>query len=299
MTAPPRHERGGDRGGGIIPKKTAVAVRAMADWLPDGPLTMPSIEIAGYRFAVRVDGEDSAPALLLSNSLSSDMSMWDDQVPGWSRIFRVVRYDARGHGETPPSPAPYAMERLARDALGVLDALGIQRAHFCGLSMGGMVGMWLLTHAPKRIDRAVLANTSARMPPPSLWDGRIELARKGGIEATVEPTVKRWFPEAFHAAAPATIERMRAMIRRTSVEGYVGCCQAIREMDQRESIRAIRNPTLVIVGANDPATTPEAGRLIHAAIAGSAMTILDAAHISNVEQPAAFEDAVARFLTSR
>ena len=214
----------------------------------------------------------------------------------WSRCFRVVRYDARGHGRTPPPPGPYTMDQLGRDALGVLDHLGIARAHFCGLSMGGMVGMWLLTHAPERIGRAVLSNTAAHMGPPGLWDGRIAIAREGGMAATVEPTLKRWFPASFHAQSPAAIARMGEMIRRTSVAGYIGCCEAIRDMDQRESIRAIRNPVLVIIGAKDPATTPEAGRAIHAAIPGAAMAVLDAAHISNVEQPAAHARAVEEFL---
>jgi 3-oxoadipate enol-lactonase len=254
------------------------------------------LHIDGVAFAVRVDGSDDAPPLLLSNSLSSDMTMWDDQLPQWSRRFRVVRYDARGHGRTPPAPGPCTMERLARDALGVLDALGVARAHFCGLSMGGMVGMWLATNAGERLDRVVLANTSAHMGPRSLWEGRIELARSGGIEATVEPTVTRWFPQAFHERAPAAIDRMRAMIRRTSLEGYVACCEAIRDMDQRDTIRAIRNPVLLIVGANDPATTPVMGRQIHEAIAGSRVEIVDAAHISCVEQPDAFTRIVSDFL---
>jgi 3-oxoadipate enol-lactonase len=257
---------------------------------------MPIVDIRGEPFHVRVDGPEGAPALLLSNSLSSDLSMWDDQVPAWSGAFRVVRYDARGHGRSVVPPGPYTIEQLGRDALGVLDALGIPRAHFCGLSMGGMVGMWLLTHAPERIGRAVLANTSPHMGPPELWNGRIGLAREGGMEATVEPTVTRWFPAAFHTRAPQAIDRMRAMIRRVPLAGYVGCCEAIRDMDQREAIRAIRNPVLVIVGASDPATTPEVGRAIHAAIPGSALAVLDAAHISCVEQPEAFTAAVASFL---
>jgi 3-oxoadipate enol-lactonase len=188
------------------------------------------------------------------------------------------------------------MAQLGRDAVAVLDFLGVPRAHFCGLSMGGMVGMWLLTNAPDRVDRAVLANTSAHMGPPDLWNGRIALARQGGMEATVEPTVTRWFPAAFHASSPQAIDRMRAMIRRVPLEGYIGCCEAIRDMDQRESIRTITNPTLVLIGARDPATTPEAGRAIHAAIPGAAMVLLDAAHISCVEQPAAFTATVEAFL---
>lgn len=256
------------------------------------------VSIAGDPFAVRVDGADEGPVLLFSNSLSSDLSMWDDQVPHLARRFRVVRYDARGHGSTPATPGPYTIEQLGRDALGVLDALGIASVHFCGLSLGGMIGMWLLTNTPDRIGRAILANTSAHMGPRSLWNGRIELARAGGMEATVEPTVKRWFPATFHEHAPATIERMRRMIRRTSLGGYIGSCEAIRDMDQRDSIRAIRNPSLVIIGANDPATTPEAGRAIHTAIPGAGLCVLDTAHISNVEQPAAFTRAVETFLVA-
>jgi 3-oxoadipate enol-lactonase len=257
---------------------------------------MPIVKLGGNAVAIDVAGDGASPVLLLSNSLSCDLTMWDDQLPHWARRFRVVRYDSRGHGRSAAPPGPYRMEDLGRDALAVLDHLGVARAHFCGLSMGGMVGMWLLTHAPERIERAVLANTSAHMGPPDLWNGRIGLARQGGMEATVEPTVKRWFPAAFHARAPATIDRMRAMIRGTSVAGYVGCCEAIRDMDQRGSIRGIRRPTLVVIGANDPATTPQAGRDIQAAIPGAGIAVLEAAHISNVEQPAAFTRVVEEFL---
>lgn len=257
---------------------------------------MPMVERNGEPFLIEVDGPEAAPVLLLSNSLSSDMAMWDDQLPHWTAQFRVVRYDQRGHGRSVVSPGPYTMDQLGRDAVAVLDHLGIARAHFCGLSMGGMVGQWLLTHARERIGRAVLANTAAHMGPPSLWNDRIALARAGGMEATVEPTVKRWFPAAFHASAPETIDRMRAMIRRTPLEGYVGSCEAIRDMDQRESIRSIDTPVLVLIGAKDPATTPEAGRLIHEAIRGSTTALLDAAHISNVEQPEAFTKTVLQFL---
>lgn len=257
---------------------------------------MPIVEIRGEPFNIEIDGPAHAPALLVSNSLSSDLSMWDDQIPAWSQRFRVIRYDQRGHGRSVVTPGPYTMDQLATDALAVLDHLGVATAHFCGLSMGGMVGMWLLSHARERIGRAVLANTAAHMGPRSLWDGRIALARAGGMEATVEPTVTRWFPAPFHAAAPATIERMRAMIRRVPLEGYVGCCEAIRDMDQREAIGSIDTPTLIIIGAKDPATTPEAGALIHAAIRGSVTVTLDTGHISNVERPAEFTAAVLDFL---
>ena len=259
---------------------------------------MTTVSVPGAELSVRVDGPDDAPALLLSNSLSSDLSMWDEQLPRWSRRWRVVRYDARGHGDSVAASGPYAMAQLAGDALAVLDHLGIRKAHFCGLSMGGMVGMWLLSHAGERIDRAVLANTAAHMGPLALWEGRIALARAGGMEATVEPTLQRWFPAAFRERAPAAIDRMRAMIRRTSLEGYAGCCAAIRDMDQRATLGAVRRPTLVLIGSNDPATTPQAGRLIEHAIPGAIAVELEAAHISNVEQPEAFGAAVEVFLAA-
>jgi 3-oxoadipate enol-lactonase len=258
---------------------------------------MPFITINGDRFHVQVDGPDDGPALLLSNSLSSDLSMWDEQVPIWSQRFRVVRYDQRGHGRSVVTDGPYSMDQLGRDAVGVLDVLGIPKAHWCGLSLGGMVGMWMLTHASERIGRAVLANTAAHMGPVELWNGRIETARRGGMEALVEPTIERWFPAHFRAAAPDTMDRMRAMILRTPVAGYQGCCAAIRDMDQRGSIRSISRPVLVIIGARDPATKPEDGELIASSIANAQKRVLDAAHISNIEQPEAFTSAVADFLS--
>jgi 3-oxoadipate enol-lactonase len=257
---------------------------------------MPVIRIEGLEFNVQLDGDPAAPALLVSNSLSCDLTMWDDQIPAWAARFHVIRYDGRGQGRSAVPPGPYTMDQLGGDAVAVLDALGVARAHFCGLSMGGMVGLWLLSHAPARIGRAVLANTAPYMGPASLWDGRIALAQAGGMAATVEPTVARWFPPAFHDAAPDAVDRMRAMIRRVPLDGYVGCCQAIRDMDQRATIGRITAPTLVLIGANDPATTPADGALIHAAIAGSAVVTLDAAHISNIEQPAAFTRTVLAFL---
>ncbi len=257
---------------------------------------MSIVTVGAEPFNVVVEGERGGPPLLLANSLSSDLSMWDDQVPHWAAHHRVIRYDGRGHGASVVSPGPYSIAQLGADALAVLDHLGIARAHVCGLSMGGMVAMWLLTHAPDRIGRAVLANTAAHMGPPALWDGRIALARAGGMAATVEPTVTRWFPPAFRAAAPAAIDRMRAMVRRVPLEGYVACCEAIRDMDQRAAIRAIAAPTLVLVGANDPATTPADGAAIHAAIRSSEIVTLDAAHLSNIERPAQFTAAVLDFL---
>jgi len=256
------------------------------------------IDIAGEPFNVHLDGPENAPVLMLSNSLSSDMSMWDAQVRAWQGQFRILRYDSRGHGGSVAPDRPYSIEELGRDAIAILDHFGIEKAHWCGLSKGGMVGMWMLTHAPERLGRVVLANTSAHMGPPDLWNGRIRTARRGGMEALVDATVERWFTASFRERAPERIAAIRKMILGTPVQGYAGCCAAIRDMDQRWSIRSARNPVLVVVGAHDPATPPAAGQQIHEAIAGSKLVTLDAAHISNIEAEAAFNEVVGAFLRS-
>jgi len=258
---------------------------------------MPLISCSTGSFNVVDNGPKDQPGVLLSNSLTCDLAMWDRVVTALSSSFRVIRYDGRGQGNSVATQGPYTIEQLGKDALSILDAIGIERAHVCGVSMGGMVGMWLATNAPHRICRAVLANTAAYMGPASLWDGRVALARQGGMQAVAGPTLARWFPPAFHASSPDVVAGMRPAILATPVDGYAACCEAIRDMDQRESIRSIVTPTLVIVGANDPATTPADGRLIHDAIAGSRLITLPAGHISAVETPDAFSREVTAFLS--
>ncbi len=257
---------------------------------------MQDITIDGISFRVSLEGREDAPVLMLSNSLSSNLTMWDPQMPEFLKHFRVLRYDHRGHGKTDAPPGPYSFARLAQDAVDILDAFGIAKAHWCGLSMGGMTGMRLLTHHSERIERAVLANTGARMGPPDMWTTRIETARSGGMAALADPTIERWFTTGFRERDPETIAKVREMILTTPVEGYIGCCGAIRDMDQTETIRGVRNPTLVIIGAHDPATTPEAGEYIRATIPGAKGVTLDAAHLSNLEQPEEFTRAVVDFL---
>lgn len=257
---------------------------------------MPMLETATGTFNVKIDGPAGAPVLLLSNSLSSDISMWEPQMAAWSKDFRVVRYDSRGHGRSTAPDRPYSIAELGQDALALLDRLKIAKAHWCGLSKGGMVGMWIATHHPGRLNRVVLANTAARMGPPDLWNSRIQTARAGGMAALVDATVTRWFTAGFPASDSKTIAAVRKMILTTPAHGYAGCCAAIRDMDQREAIRAVSLPTLVIVGAHDPATTPAAGQFIHGQIKGSKLVTLDAAHVSNLEKPVEFGAAVLGFL---
>lgn len=254
------------------------------------------LDLAGEPFHVRVDGPSDAPALLLSNPLSFNLSMWDPQVPALAQKFRVVRYDSRGHGKSPAPARPYSMAELARDALNLLDALGIEKAHFCGLSLGGMVGQWLLSHAPHRLGKAILANTAAHMPPPELWNGRIRFANQNGLQAILDPTIQRWFTKDFIERAPETIAEVRAMIVGTPLAGYAGCCAAVRDMDQREAIRAVVNPVLVVIGRHDPGTTPAMGELIASRIPDARTAVLEAAHISNIEAPEDFTRTVLGFL---
>jgi 3-oxoadipate enol-lactonase len=257
---------------------------------------MPIETIKGEPFHIHVDGPTEAPALLLSNSLGTNLTMWDPQVADWARHFRVVRYDSRGHGQSVATDEPYSIARLGHDAVAILDHLGIDKAHWCGLSKGGMVGQWVATHAHKRFDRIVLANTGARMGPPELWNTRIANVRANGMAGLVQPTLERWFSPAFRERDTGTVEKVSEMLKTTPPLGYANCCAAIRDMDQRETIRSVTNPVLVVIGKLDPATPPAAGHLIADAIPDAKTVELDAAHLSNLEQPEAFTRAVLDFL---
>jgi len=255
------------------------------------------VEIQGARFNCGTDGLAGAPALVLSNSLGTNLAMWDEQMPAFSQQFRVVRYDSRGHGASAVTPGPYSIERLARDVIALLDTLDIERAHFCGLSMGGAVGMWLGANVPARIDRLVLCNTSPKIYSPEVWNTRIDTVRKGGVAAIADAVLKGWFTAPFHEREPQAVARMRAMLATTPTEGYVGCCAALRDMDQWAALPAIKRPTLVIAGTHDPATPAATAKRMVERIEGSRYIELDAAHISNVEAAAPFTETVTRFLT--
>jgi 3-oxoadipate enol-lactonase len=253
---------------------------------------MPTIQADGCPIHVEVEGPDNAPVLMLSNSLGTDLHMWDAQVPAFTKHFRLVRYDRRGHGRSGAPAGPYSIEMLGRDVLAVLDGLGIRKTNWCGLSMGGMVGMWLGTNAPERVDKLVLSNTTARFPSKDPWNDRIKIAREKGMEALVELTMERWFTKEFRERADDKVKPVRDTLRKTSPQGYIGCCEAIRDMDQGDTIEAITAPTLIIAGRHDPATTVEAAEFIRGRIKGSNVAVLEAAHISNIEQPEAYTNAV-------
>jgi len=260
---------------------------------------MPTIQSNGCPIHVEVEGPDNKPVLMLSNSLGTDLHMWDPQVAALTQHFRLVRYDRRGHGKSGVPKGPYTMEMLGRDVLAVLDALKIEKINWCGLSMGGMVGMWLGANAPQRINRLILSNTSAWFADKEIWNGRIKTVREKGLASIVGGTMERWFTPDFREREPKKIEWLSEMFLATNPEGYIACGEAVRDMDHREIIKSIKAPTMVIAGRQDAGTTVEMGEYVRKNIPGASMTLFDAAHIANVECQHEYTDAVIGFLTQK
>jgi 3-oxoadipate enol-lactonase len=247
----------------------------------------------------RLDGPDDAPVLMLSNSLGTNLAMWEDQLAVLAGRFRVLRYDQRGHGRSPATPGPYAIAELAGDALDLLDRLGLERVSFCGVSLGGMTGMWLAINSPERLERLALCCTSAHLPPRERWTERAATVRAHGIEAVVDAQLERWFTPALAELRPEALERTRQALLDTPAEGYAGCCEAIAAHDLRGELGAIRTPTLVLAAADDPATPPEHGRLIAAGIGGARLVVLEQGrHLAAVESPEEFSREVLAHLTA-
>ena len=257
------------------------------------------IDADGCLLNVSVDGRDNEPTLMLSNSLGCTLEMWEPQIKALTQVFRVIRYDRRGHGKSQVPSGPYSMERLGRDVLAILDALNVRKAHWCGLSMGGMVGQWLGANAPERFDRIILANTTCCYPDPTNWLDRIKAVNEGGLARVADMIVAGWLTAHFREREPLVAARMKAMLLATPVQGYVACCEALSRLDQRELLPRIESKTLIIAGRHDNATPVSAAEFICSRIPDASMTIMEAAHISNVEQPDAFTDAVVGFLTQR
>jgi 3-oxoadipate enol-lactonase len=227
-------------------------------------------------------GPDEAPVIVLSNSIGTDLALWDSQVPGLAERFRVLRYDQHGHGRSPAAPGPYDLQRLGTDVLDLLDRIGVERAHFAGVSLGGMIGMWLAERAPERIDRLALVCTSAQLDPDA-WHERAALVRAQGVQPLVDVTLDRWFTPAYPDRA-----RFGRMFRACDPAGYAACCEAIATMDVQDGLAGITAPTLVIAGRDDPATPPAHAERIAGAIPGARLEVLpDAAHLANAEQPEA------------
>jgi 3-oxoadipate enol-lactonase len=253
----------------------------------------------GCRIAYRLEGPPRAPTLVLSNSIGTSMQMWDGEMAAFTRTYRVLRYDARGHGASDAPAGAYSFDRMGRDVVELLDALRIERAHFCGLSFGGMVGQWMGTFAPDRVDRLVLANTSSYLGPPPQWDERIAsvLAAKDMTD-TAAAFLKNWFPPRMLDNDHPAVAPFRATLLAMRAQGLAGCFAAIRDTDMRRTNALIAAPTLVITGAHDQVTLPSHGERIAAAIPGATLVELPAVHLSNVEVRPAFLEAVLPFLAA-
>jgi 3-oxoadipate enol-lactonase len=233
---------------------------------------------------------------MLSNSLGTDLHMWDAQMAAFEKRFRVLRYDTRGHGRSDVPAGAYSIDRLGCDVVDLLDALDVPKAHFCGLSLGGMIGQWLALRAPGRIGRLVLANTAAYMGPPSNWQARIDSVLVEGMAPLASASLARWFTPEFAVRGSAAIAQIRTMLLATDPVGYAGCCAAIRDMDQRPTASLNNLATLVIAGSRDPATSMQDGAFLAGSADDGHLAILDAAHLSNVECANAFAREVLHFL---
>ena len=240
-----------------------------------------------------LEGPAAAPVVVLPSSLGTTRELWDAQVDALTADFLVLRYEHRGHGASPVPPGPYSMSDLGADALDLLDTREIERAIWCGLSLGGMVGMWLAVHAPERLSALVLACTSARVAAPEAYRERAELVRRDGIEPVADAVVARWFTVTTFQERPNLPERFRAIVTAQPAEGYAGCCEALAGWDFREQLASISTPTLVVAGSEDEATPAPDTDLIAERIPGARRVVLDrAAHLANVERPRAFLDAI-------
>jgi 3-oxoadipate enol-lactonase len=245
-----------------------------------------------------VDGPADGQPLVLGGSLGTSVAMWQPQLAAFAERFRVIRYDHRGHGDSPVPAGPYRIADLGRDVIALLDRLGIERTHLGGLSLGGMVAMWVAAHAPERVDRLMLLCTSARLGPPSMWTQRAASVRDGGTEAIADAVLARWFTPHFATQNAGVTAWARQQLTSTPAAGYAGCCEAIKDMDLEPALASITAPTFVLAGAEDPATPPAHLHRIATGISNARMVIVpDAAHLANVEQPEAVTRLLLDFLT--
>ena len=254
----------------------------------------------GIEVSYRLEGPAGAPVAMFSNSFLTDHGMWDFQRASFGRHYRLLRYDARGHGGTQATAGPYSIDLLVADVIGLLDALAIERVHFVGLSMGGMIGQLLASQHPERLLSLSLCDTACRLPPESAWDDRINLALTKGTVAFVEPMTTRWLTPGFYTRHPEIVAKLGAMIARTSVDGAVGCAHAIKKMDLTALLPGITVPTLIVVGEQDVGTPVAAAEFLHGAIQGSKLGIIkESGHLPNIEQTSIFDRLVLDFLGSR
>jgi 3-oxoadipate enol-lactonase len=251
----------------------------------------------GARLAAVTDGDESLPSLIFSNSVGTDRRLWEGQASALSERFHIVRYDTRGHGQSSSAPEPKTIDRLGADLLAVLDHYRIERAHVCGLSLGGLTAMWVAAMHPERVSRVVLANTAARIGSVEWWNTRIDAVRTGGMSSIRDIVLSRFFTESFRESHPEAANPFGDRLEALDPAGYIAACEVLRDTDVHPLLPRIKTPTLVIGGAFDPSTPVSQAVELHEAIAGSRLVVLEnAAHLSNIEQPGQFNAALLQFL---
>lgn len=260
---------------------------------------MARVKLADGELNYQLDGPEGAPVLVLSNSLGTDLGMWDTQIPAFTEHFRVLRYDTRGHGQSLVTEGPYSIEQLGRDVLALLDALHLDKVSFCGLSMGGLIGQWLGINAGNRLDRLVICNTAAKIADDEVWNTRIETVlrdREAAMVGLRDASIARWFTPEFAEREPAQAKRITDMLAATSPDGYAANCGAVRDADFREQVAGIQVPLLIISGSQDAVTPPSGGEYIQQQVKGAEHEVFHAAHLSNVEVGEPFSRRVLDFL---
>ncbi|MGA2536240.1 MAG: 3-oxoadipate enol-lactonase [Terracidiphilus sp.] len=257
---------------------------------------MPTTDCVGASLHYEVSGNQRGGVLVLANSLGSNLHMWDKVLPAFESRYKVLRFDMRGHGESSVAQEPFGIEQLGHDVLRLLDEVGAKRASVCGLSLGGLVALWLGIHAPERVNRLILANTAARIGNREIWEQRIATARGAGMSCLAATMLDRWFTPGYREHHPEEMEQIRAMVAATDPDGYAACCVVLRDTDLRGQTENVRAASLVITGTHDPATPPGDGHALHAAIPNSRYVELDASHLSAWERAEEFADAVVQHL---
>lgn len=256
---------------------------------------MPMISIAGVDLHYRVDGPEGAPWLVFDNALGTDLAMWDAQIPVLSNSHRCLRYDRRGHGQSSAPPGPYEVADLGRDLLVLLDHLQIARATFCGLSLGGVVGLWLAQHAPEHFAGMLLSCTAAKIGTREVWQARLEQLDQAGLPSMSHGTIERWFTPDFRREQPQLTEAVRLQIERTDPGGYAGCIRALAATDFREQLGGIRMPLLCLAGQQDPGTPPRDLQFIAERVPGARYLAIPGAHLCNIESASLFNAALQDF----
>lgn len=253
-------------------------------------------------FNVAIDGPQDAPVLIFSNSLGTTLDMWQPQMDALAETYRVIRYDTRGHGGSVITTGPYRFSELGADVLALMDTLTIEKAAFCGVSMGGHTGLWLAAHAPERFSHFIVCNTAAKIGTAEAWNERASLVRQGGqtaMDQLAQTSPERWFSPDFIANSPEMVATAQAWVRSIDAEGYAACCEALAESDLRQDLAKITTATLVVGGTEDPVTTMADAQYMQQHIVGAELEAIQASHLSNIEGATAFNRAVLQFLNTK